>query len=166
MPEPVGARTTRLTNELREQVAALIENTELVDVRPIRMTAELDDDLSPDAVVETTFSVVFAFASGPGSFRNKFDFAFDLLDAAGEAIGAVSFSLVVEYAVGDADYEPTEEAADFFAGTTGYLAAFPYARELFQSLTSRMQFDPLVLGLLRRGTHEPRTITSHRRAPV
>lgn len=158
---PVGQ--ARLTDALRAEVTELIEKTELIDVRPIRLIAELDDEtMGPEEVAGVNFDVSLAFATGAGAFGNKFDYVFELLGPEREQCGRIEFSLVVDYAVKDPEYEPGEEAADFFASTTGYLAAFPYARELFQSLTSRMQFDPVVLGMLRRGTHVPRGISTPR----
>lgn len=162
---PVGP--DRLDDALRAEVTTLIENTELVDIRPIRIVAELNHETTrPDEIAGTNFDVTLAYASGPGAFGNRFDYRFDLLGPEGEHRGRVEFTLVVDYEVREPQYQPGDEAADFFASTTGYLAAFPYARELFQSLTARMQFDPVVLGMLRRGTHVPRRTSSRRTRPA
>lgn len=61
--------------------------------------------------------------------------------------------------VDDGDYVMTDAAADVLCSTTGLFAAYPYARELAQSLTTRLQQDPLVLGLLPRGGTTPAAVT-------
>lgn len=163
MPDERSLPVETLSRELRDEVIELVDHTELVDVRFARIVAELDDPARrPQDVSETSFDVELGFASEPGLFQNKFDVTFGLLDDERTGIGRVEMSVIVDYAVRSTDFKPTEEAAHFFVSTSGYLAAFPYIRELFQSLTSRLQLDPLVLGLLRRGTHEPRSIGAAR----
>ena len=60
----------------------------------------------------------------------------------------ISVSLLLTYAVEpDAKIEPA--AFDAYAGTGAVFTAWPYAREVVQSLTNRMGFPPLVLPLLK-----------------
>ncbi len=111
-------------------------------------------------------NLAMSFAADEGIYGNRFDYSFVLKgDDEDEPLGTIEFSLVLDYDV-DEDYEPGLEAADFVTSTTGYFAAYPYARELFQSLASRLQFDPVVLGLIKRGTLRPGTVSIAPRQPI
>lgn len=137
----------------------LLENAELVDVRPIDISASLAEGVSPGArVAAVRIDAVPNYAVGLGAYGNRFDYRFEMLAEDESAVATVTFSLVVDYAVGE-DYLPDAEAADFVTTTTGFFAAYPYARELVQSLTARLQVDAVVLGMLKRGTMRPGSVT-------
>jgi hypothetical protein len=155
-----------LTEELRVKVEDLIDHVELVDIRPARISATINDGVGPATKVDTVKAeMAAAFALGPGVYANKFEYSFELIgEAALETLGTIEFTLVVDYNV-EGDFLPDPDAATFFLTTTGYFAAYPYARELFASLAVRLQFDPMVLGLIRRGTLKPGAISVLRCQP-
>jgi hypothetical protein len=149
--------------QLLERAKDLLAHAELIDVRPCRIVAELADGI-PAGVTPTrvTFDVDLAFAAEESILGNRFDYRFELLGGLGgegspEPLARVEFSLLVDYRV-EEGYAPELDAAEFVAGTTGYFAAYPYARELLQLLTSKLQVDPVVLGLINRGTLKPGSI--------
>lgn len=148
-----------LSDELRAKVEALIESTELVDVRPCEMEARIEDGVAPGTVVDSVrVELAVAYAVGEGVYGNRFEFAFTLLgEVDDEPIGYVGFTFLVDYKVRDG-FTPDREAAEYLVRTTGYFAVYPYARELFQSLAGRLQFDPLVLGMIKRNTIAPGAI--------
>jgi hypothetical protein len=157
---------SELTDELRSKVEDLIDHVEIIDIRPCHMTAVLNNEAIPASLVDkVNAEMAVAFTAGPGIYANRFEYRFELIgEAALETLGTIEFTLVVDYRVDDG-YEPDHDAASYFSSTTGYFAAYPYARELFASLASRLQFDPMVLGLIRRGTLKPGAISVLRCRP-
>lgn len=152
------------TPELLERARELLSHVDMIGVRASTIQAELAEGIpagaTPSAV---TFDVDLAFAADDGVFGNRFDYKVEVLaepgdDERGEFLARIHFSLLVDYRVDDG-YTPPTDAADHVASTTGYFAAYPYARELLQSLTARLHIDPVVLGLLNRGTLRPGSIS-------
>ncbi len=145
--------------ELLAKAGELIANVELVNVRPCDIQASIEAGVAPGAVVSLVkMETALSYAAQEGVYGNRIDFRFELLgEAADLKLGQVSFSLLVDYDVTEG-FTPDEAAAEFVTGTTGYFAAYPYARELFTSLAVRLQFDPVVIGLLKRGSLRPGSI--------
>jgi hypothetical protein len=136
----------------------------MIGVRASAIEAKVAEGTPAGATASTvTFDVDLAFAAEEGIFGNRFDYRFEVLaepgdDERGEFLARIQFSLLVDFRV-DEGYTPPTDAADHVASTTGYFAAYPYARELLQSLTARLQIDPVVLGLLNRGTLRPGSVS-------
>jgi hypothetical protein len=149
-----------LSVEVRAKAQDILAHVELLDIRPCSITASIEQGVAPGThVASVEMDLAMSFAADEGIYGNRFDYSFVLKgDDEDEPLGTIEFSLVLDYDV-DEDYEPDVEAADFLTSTTGYFAAYPYARELFQSLASRLQFDPVVLGLIKRGTLRPGTVS-------
>ncbi|MFA5890863.1 MAG: hypothetical protein WDA27_07920 [Actinomycetota bacterium] len=159
-PEERVDRLAEPTTKAIEAAKDILEHVEIVDVRSTSISASVVDSFHPGAPVEqVTFNVSSSYAAEQGAMGNRFEFEFTLLGPDGDFFGEVKFTIVVDYAVPD-DYEPDRDGADFIASTTGYFAAYPYARELLQSVSARLHLDPLVLGLLRRGSMQPGRIGS------
>jgi hypothetical protein len=55
----------------------------------------------------------------------------------------------LDYAINNREYQPTEESISAFKDGNAVFNCWPYARELAQSLTTRMEFQPPPLPLLR-----------------
>lgn len=146
--------------ELLSAAAELLSNVTLVDVRPDAIRASLEEGVAPGArIASVQIHLASSFAVDPGVYGNRFDYRFKLNGTeGGRTLGTIEFSILLDYDVVEG-FEPNREAADFIAGTTGFFAAYPYARELFQSLAGRLQFDPVILGLIRRGSMQPGSIT-------
>jgi hypothetical protein len=165
MPQPDGEvqptdEPTPPDGELLAKVQELLSNVELVDIRPCAIEARIENGIPPRTHVGSVgLDLDLSFTLDEGVYGNRFDYTFRLTGDADEELGQVKFSLLVDYDVTE-NYTPDRSAADFVTTTTGYFAAYPYARELFQSLASRLQIDPVVLGLIRRGTLQPGTISA------
>jgi hypothetical protein len=146
--------------ELLSKAQELLSNIELLDIRPCEITANIEQGVTPGThVASVEMDLALSFAADDSVFGNRFDYSFNLRsDDDGEILGKVGFSLLLDYDVVQG-FKPDLEAAEFVMGTTGYFAAYPYARELFQSLAGRLQFDPVVLGLIKRGTIRPGSIS-------
>jgi hypothetical protein len=141
--------------------AELIEKSELIEVRVVQVRAELAEPgrrHNPE-VANVTFEIGAAYGSEIGVFGNKFDYKIGLMDSSDEPIGTIEFSIVVDYEIEEA-FTPDDDAAAFVSKTTGYFAAYPYARELVFSLSSRLGLDPLTIGMLTRGALEPKSVAS------
>lgn len=149
--------------ELLKAAQDLLAHSDIVDVRPVRISAEIVVE-DPQPVATVSYEPVLEHASSEGVYRNRFTFSFGFRGAAGDLIANMEFVLVVDWTV-DEGFTPDEEAAGFVAATTGYFAAFPYARELAQSCTARLGLDPLVLGTLKRGSLQPGGVSAVVRAP-
>jgi hypothetical protein len=156
--------STRPDQETIEAAQELLEHCDIFDIRPSQISAEIMSEV-PEAVSALSLDVASQYASGPGLFRNRFTFHFDFVDVADESVAEMAFVLVVEWEVAD-EYEPSAAGAEYVASTTGYFAAFPYARELAQSMTSRLGLDPLVLGKLTRNEMKPGGVRMVIRAPA
>lgn len=96
-----------------------------------------------------------AHAVGPGHFANRFTYVVGVLDSEGQRVADLDLAIEVQFVVSDHEYVVPDDAAEFITATTGLFSAWPYARELIQSLMGRLQLDPVVLGLLPRGATEP-----------
>lgn len=142
--------------EILAAAAELLRHCDIADVRPSRISAELIVE-GPQQVATVTFNPTLEFAAGPGFFRNRFTYSFSFEDVDEKPVATMEFVLVVEWSV-SAEYGAPQDAAEFVATTTGYFAAFPYARELAQATTARLGLDPIVLGVLNRKELRPETI--------
>lgn len=142
----------------RQATSEAIEHIELVNVYPVSIHAAVTEDSSAGPSTSATLNVSVRHAAEPGAYGNRVQFSIALLDDDEHAVGEIDFELAVDYRV-DEGYEVPESAANYIATTTGLFGAYPYARELAQSLSTRMQFDPLVLGLLQRSAIRPRSIS-------
>ena len=136
---------------------AIIAVGHLADVRSTRITAEILQEGSR-AIDSITFLPTLEFSAETGLFSNRYTYHFDLNNIDGETVAQVEFALVLDWTI-PADFTPEQSGAEFIARTTGYFAAFPYARELFHNLTTRLSIDPIVLGALRRETLTPTSVT-------
>lgn len=141
------------TSATRELLAAC----QLSDVRPTRILAEVLAE-GFRSVTSLGFVPKLEFFVETGQFSNRFSYHFDLNDAGGETVAIVEFILVLDWNV-PVDFTPDRSAAEFLTRTTGYFAAFPYARELLHSLTTRLGVDPVVLGALNRENLAPTAVT-------
>lgn len=138
----------------------LLAHVTLRDIRPCSISASIEQGVAPATHIgEVVMELAMSFAVAEGFLGNRFDYGFLLKgDDEDELLGTIEFSLLIDYEVED-DHEPDADAAEFLMASTGHFAAYPYARELFQSLVSRLQFDPLVLGLMQRDTLKPGTVS-------
>lgn len=165
MPQPEGRdpaadEPTAPSPELLSKAQELLSNVELLDIRPCTIAASIEQGVAPGThVASVEMDLALSFAADGGVYGNRFDYSFVLKgDADEDTLGRVEFSLLLDYDVVEG-YKPDLEAAEFVTGTTGYFAAYPYARELFESLAGRLQFDPVVLGLIKRGSMRPGSIS-------
>lgn len=158
-PEPSPEDRADPSPELLVGAGELISNVELRDVRPVSIEAIIEPGVAPGShVAYVEVGVELAYAADVGVFGSRFDFSFRFRGDEEEPLGVIRFGLVLDYEVNEV-FEPDPDAAEFVTGTTGYFAAYPYARELLQSLAARLQFDPVVLGLITRGSLQPGTVS-------
>jgi hypothetical protein len=143
--------------QLRARVQKLLDHCELTNVRLVEFTAKRHDigrePVSAKVASETAYVV------DDSLFANRYVWQVNLIDEDENSVAELAATLVVEYDVFDG-FEPDSEAADAVANTTGYFAAYPYVRELFQSQTARLQLNPVVLGMLLRGSSQPRAVST------
>lgn len=127
-----------------------MENCEIIDIRPVRVLAEYEDGGGPASVIQRAdIEVASGWQADTGVFSNKFEFRIVLGADSGQDVARFEFDLVVDYRTAEG-FTPDRDAAEFVTSTTGYFAAYPYARELLQNASARLRLDPVVLGLLRR----------------
>ncbi|MGI8875134.1 MAG: hypothetical protein ACR2KP_12565 [Egibacteraceae bacterium] len=142
--------------EVVEQAKQILEHAELVNIHPVEIRASRTEATGAARDVRVEATAQYSVASG--AMSNRFRYQLEIVDGGEQTLAEIDFTLQVDYEV-EADYEPSGEGADFLAGTTGLFAVYPYARELAQSLTTRLQLDPLVLGMLPRGASSPSAIS-------
>ncbi len=129
----------------------LANNSEIVNVRVARLLAEMTtESLAPQPVEKLRYKRTSSYAVGKGVFGGKFDFEFEFFEPSDERVARIEFSILVDHVITDEDFEPSNEAVDYFTSTTSYFAAYPYAREVLQSTTSRLGLAPHIMGLIRR----------------
>lgn len=142
-----------ISDDVRRKAALLVENIELVDIRPARVLATLSDGATPGENFATaTIEVAAGHRIGVGDYSSRFDFRISLFAEAERLLATVEFDLILDYDV-NPEFEPDPEAAAYYSSTREYFAAFPHARELLQSLTTRLRLPTTVLGLLRRNVN-------------
>lgn len=146
-----------LSPETKLAARKILDSCRIVDLRPTRILAELTGELR--TVTSVSFDPTLEFLAETGRFANRFSYHVELKDAVDEIVAIIAFVLVVNWDVPD-DLTPDPSAANFVTGTTSYFAAFPYARELLQSLSARLGLDPVVLGPLFRERLAPEAITT------
>ena len=134
-----------------------VANCQLVNVRASKISSELCTSGSED-VDGIQFLPEVEYLVDANVFLNRFTYKFDLQNAAAERLAVIEFSLLAEWAV-HPDYVLEDEAANYLATTVGYLAAYPYARELLHSLTMKLGLDSVVLGTVIREQFLPGGVT-------
>ncbi|WP_169501812.1 hypothetical protein [Kribbella catacumbae] len=143
--------------QLKARMQALLDHCELANIRLIEFSAKRHEGSAEP--VDARLSSEVSFVVGKSFMANRFTWQLDLADGEGATVAELAATFVVDYEILDG-FEPDDEAADAIAGNTGFFAAYPYARELFQSHTARLQLNPLVLGMLLRGASQPRAVTA------
>jgi hypothetical protein len=139
----------------------LLDNCNIADIRPVHIEANLISPI-PRKYSKVGFDSTLEHAVGPGVFRNRFGFKFNLADDDDDSVAELGFVLIVDWAV-EEGYTPSADAAEYVARTTGYFAAYPYARELAQGNAARLGLDPLVLGILNRDETRPNAVRAAHR---
>lgn len=183
--EPEGAEQ----DSTRESVAEALTHLEVVNIFPIEVAASLDGPPLAVDIVDSDIDIDYLAQEGLFSnrfswtvkmFRETPSGEDDARVAAGDAaaepaesnaedggealpdglepVASFRFTFQVDYEV-DAGYRVASSDASAITRTTGLFAAYPYARELLQNLSGRLQLDPLVLGKLMRGEVRPAGIT-------
>lgn len=141
---------------LKERVRSMLARCEMSNVRVLEFSAKRFDEHNEPSVAHMTSET--SYLVNDQAFLNRYVCAAELVDDAGKPVAELKATLLVEYDIHEG-FEPDPEAADAIAGSTGYFAAYPYVRELFQSCTSRLQLDPMVLGMLLADSTSPRGVT-------
>lgn len=148
---------SRTLEEVRTDAREALQRIQVVNVAPVAISAELLDADRPAEGI--TYSVELQFRHGAGFFENRFRYDIKVVDAEKVPVAELAFTLRVEFDV-ESGYELPEGVPEFLTETTSYFAAYPYARELAQGLTTRLQLDPVVLGLLHHGSLDPSAVAS------
>lgn len=138
--------------------AEALDHLEIVNITPVAIHADANEDNPAGPSENATWNIELKLSVGPGEYGNLVTFSIEMTDDVGGVAGNIEFSLRIDYAV-EEGYEVPQDAAHYIARTTGLFAAYPYARELAQNLATRLQFDPFVLGFLRRGSTAPTSIS-------
>ena len=126
------------------------------NVRVLEFSAKRFDEHGQPAIARITSEA--SDLVNEEAYRNRYMWKANLLDSSDTPVAEVNATLLVEYDIREG-FEPDTDAADAIAASTGFVAAYPYVRELFQSCTARLQIDPMVLGLLLAGSTAPRGVT-------
>lgn len=141
------------TTEVPADAPDLAASCEIVNIRVARLLAEIThESLFPRPVEKLQYQRTSSYAIGIGAFGGKFDFEFTFFEPNESQVARVEFSILVDHIITDDGFTPSTEAVDFFTSTTSYFAAYPYAREVLQSATSRLGLAPHIMGLIRRNS--------------
>lgn len=141
---------------LQERVRRMLDHCEMSNVRVLEFSAKRFDEHGEPATAHITSEASYIVKED--AFRNRYMWKANLLDSSDSPVAEVNATLLVEYDIREG-FEPDIEAAGAIAGSTGFFAAYPYVRELFQSCTARLQIDPMVIGMLLAGSTQPRGVT-------
>jgi len=141
---------------LKQRVRTMLAHCEMSNVRVLDFSAERFDDHGEPFTAH--ISSESSYRVNEHEFRNRYVWTAKLVDEEHSPVAELNATVLIEYDVHEG-FEPDAEAADAIAGSTGYFAAYPYVRELFQSCTSRLQLDPMVLGMLLADSTSPRGVT-------
>ncbi|MBE9924415.1 hypothetical protein G8C93_00720 [Cellulosimicrobium cellulans] len=94
-----------------------------------------------------------------GELQYRLGFGIALIDNDDDVIANMACTILLAFQLHDASVTEDPEAVEKFAETNVLFMAWPYVREIFSSLASRLELDKLVLGVLRRGSTVPTGIT-------
>lgn len=147
--------TDKDTAELRRRAQHMLDHCELTNIRIIQFGAER---FGPADAASATVSSETRYVVDDGLLANRFEWTAEFFDHDEAKVALLTATLLVEYETREG-FVADSEAADAIAGSTGYFAAYPYVREVFQSNCARLQLDPLVLGLLMKDRTGPRGIS-------
>lgn len=142
--------------DLQARAQAMLDHCELVNVRVIEFAGKRS---SVNEAASVNMSSETSYLAEDSYFGNRYEWRAQLIDDDGAEVAELTATIVVEYDVFEG-FEPDLEAAEAIADSTGFFAAYPYVRELFQAGCSRLQLNPLVLGMLLRDATKPRAVTS------
>ena len=134
----IGAVADLMSVSLRMVEAQLPEPSEITGPVELDISWETTHQQSPPDSVRYTYRLVVASAEAHGL---HIECAFELT-----------------YGVPDR-IEPTADDLEAFGEVSVSFSAFPYARELVQTLTTRASLPPLVLGTLRAPIDPPKSDT-------
>ena len=141
---------------LKERVGRMLDCCELSNVRVLDFSAKRFDEHTEPATAEISSDT--SYLVNNEVFRNRYVWQATVRDSSAAPVAEVNATILVEYDIREG-FDPDTEAAGVIANSTGYFAAYPYVRELFQSCTARLQIDPMALGLLLAGSIQPRGVT-------
>jgi hypothetical protein len=141
---------------LKERVRRMLDHCEMSNVQVLEFSAKRFDEANEPASAHITSDT--SYLVNEDAFRNRYVWEAELVDSSAAPVARLNATLLVEYDIREG-FEPDAEAAEAIASSTGFFAAYPYVRELFQSSTARLQIDPMVLGMLLAGSTHPRGVT-------
>lgn len=144
---------------LKERVRHMLDHCEMSNVRVLDFSARRFDEHGEPSTAHIASET--SYLINEHAFRNRYLWTAELIDNTSTPVAELSATVLVDYDIRDG-FEADPEAADAIASSTGFFAAYPYVRELFQSCTSRLQLDPMVLGMLLAGSTSPRGVTHTR----
>lgn len=126
--------------------AELLECGELVDIRVLRFSAglreEIREDLEDDDVLQ---QLDVSLGSGKNTIEVRVRAKLDTRGAEYSAEVAMQYSY-------ESDSEPTEEVIREFAERAGLAAVYPYVRELMQTNSMRLRQESITMPFLRLGS--------------
>lgn len=141
---------------LKERVGRLLDHCEISNVRVLDFSAKRFDEHGEPSYAHIASET--SYLVNEQVFLNRYLWKAELVDDASKPVAELNATLLVEYNIREG-FDPDAEAAEAIANSTGFFAAYPYVREIFQSCTSRLQLDPMVLGMLLAGSTSPRGVT-------
>lgn len=141
---------------LKERVRHMLNHCEMSNVRVLEFSAKRFDEHCAPTTAHITSET--SYQVNEDAFRNRYMWKAELVDDSSAPVAELNATILVEYDIREG-FEPDAEAADAICSSTGFFAAYPYVRELFQSSTARLQIDPMVLGMLLAGSTHPRAVT-------
>lgn len=154
----VSLASTMVDDEqLIARMQTMLAHCELSNIRAVEFSGKRLEDGGEPARANVSSEV--AYGVSDSFMANRLSWRVELMDEAEVAVAELTATFVVEYDLLEG-FEPDQQAAEGIANSTGFFAAYPYARELFQSQTARLQLNPLVLGLLLQGASQPRAVTA------
>lgn len=144
---------------LKDRVRVMLSHCEISNVRVLEFSANRFDEHGAPATAHISSET--SYLVNEQAFRNRYVWQANLVDEMETPVAELNATVLVEYDIHEG-FEPDMKAAGAISQSTGFFAAYPYVRELFQSATTRLQIDPMVLGMLFVGTTRPRGVTMTR----
>ena len=141
---------------LKERMQRMLDSSEMSNVRVLEFAAKRFDEHSEPTTAQISSET--SFLVNEDVFLNRYIWTANLLDSSAASVAEVTATILVEYDIREG-FDPDIDAAAAIANSTGFFAAYPYVRELFQSCTARLQIDPMTLGMLMAGSTQPRGVT-------
>ena len=141
-------------SDLLEQVEDLVRRTSLVDIRLIHWSGDVRFDIRAETKQLRIDAGTPDYRIDDDSISCRFRHTVELLDDDENAYATVEAHHIANFAL-EPGSDVSEDAVSAWVDHNVFFMIYPYLREAIQTMTTRLNVDPVVLGVLSRNGARP-----------